>query len=114
MQRQQEAELRKKLEAEQKKKIDDSHWVVEGFTDESFPTVSLMNESTFDFSEGRKSFNSFNPAIEVCDHIFHFINDQINSFSFRNYKKIKMEMNLKNLKKQWHQDVNIVTKRKLM
>lgn len=73
MQRQQEAALRKKLEEEQRKKIDESHWVVEGFTEESFPTVDLMNESTFDFSEGRKSFNSFNPKIEVgrSDHLIH-------------------------------------------
>ena len=71
MKRQQEAELRKKLEDEQRKKIDESHWVVEGFESESFPTVSIMNESTFDFSVGRRSFNSFNPSVEVILIFYH-------------------------------------------
>ena len=65
MQRQQEAELRMKLEADQRQQIDESHWVVEGLEQDAFPTVSSMNESTFDFSLGRRSFSEFNPRIEV-------------------------------------------------
>ena len=65
MQRQQEADLRKKLEEDQRKKISESHWVAEGLSEDAFPTVSHMNESTFDFELGRRSFNSFNPKIEV-------------------------------------------------
>ena len=65
MQRCQETELRKKLEEEQKKTAKDSHWVLPGISEDSFPTVSLMEESTFDIPLGRRSFNKMNSQIEV-------------------------------------------------
>ena len=69
MQRQQEAQLRKRLEEEQKQQIDETHWVVEGFEEESFPTLDVMNESTFDLSVGRRSFGDFNPQVEVSEFV---------------------------------------------
>ena len=67
MQRSEEAKLRQQLEDEEKREIDEAHWVLDNIEDAKEDTIEY--EPSYVVCEnlvptGRMSFKKFNPAIE--------------------------------------------------